>query len=142
MERVQGKAVRLQVSGRDLHGRTLATLYLDDLSINQWLVKEGHAWSSRYKHDRGRYVAEERMANALGRGFNRAGGAVMPEGFPARSRALPVRRSGANNGARRSRHRLRWLRRGPRRPQQPTPIAATAAPTAARCAPAPKRLSS
>lgn len=81
MERVQGKAVRLQVSGRDVHGRTLATLYLDDLSINQWLVKEGHAWSGRYKHDRGRYVAEERMANALGRGFNRAGGAVMPRDF-------------------------------------------------------------
>lgn len=78
---VLGKAVRLQVSGRDVHGRTLATLYLGGLNVNQSLVKEGHAWSNRYKHDRGRYVAEERMAKALGRGFNRAGGAVMPRDF-------------------------------------------------------------
>jgi endonuclease YncB( thermonuclease family) len=80
-ELVLGKTVRLQVSGRDVHGRTLATLYLGELNVNQALVKEGQAWSGRYKHDRGRYVAEERMAKALGRGFNRAGGAVMPRDF-------------------------------------------------------------
>jgi micrococcal nuclease len=78
---VLGKAVRLQVSGRDVHGRTLATVYLDALNVNQALVKEGHAWSGRYRNDRGRYVAEERMAKALGRGLNRAGGAVMPKDF-------------------------------------------------------------
>ena len=80
-ELVLGKTVRLQVSGRDVHGRTLATLYLGELNVNKALVKEGQAWSGRYKHDRGRYVAEERMAKALGRGFNRAGGAVMPKDF-------------------------------------------------------------
>ncbi len=80
-EKLQSKPVRAQVSGLDTHGRTLATIYLDGLDVNQWLVKEGHAWSGRYKHDRGRYVSEERMAKALGRGFNRAGGAVMPKDF-------------------------------------------------------------
>jgi hypothetical protein len=44
-------------------------------------VQEGHAWSNRYKYDRGPYVADERMAKALSRGFNREGGAVMPRDF-------------------------------------------------------------
>lgn len=80
-EKLMKKNVRAEVSALDTHGRTLATLYLDELNVNQWLVKEGHAWSNRYRHDRGRYVAEERMAKALGRGFNAAGGAVMPRDF-------------------------------------------------------------
>jgi micrococcal nuclease len=80
-EKVAKKNVRAEVSGQDTHGRNLATLYLSEINVNQWLVKEGHAWSDRFKHDRGRYVAEERMAKALGRGFNASGGAVMPRDF-------------------------------------------------------------
>ena len=75
------KAVSVRVSGRDTHGRTLGTLYLDTLNVNRSLVQEGHAWSNRYKYDRGPYVADERMAKALSRGFNRDGGAVMPKDF-------------------------------------------------------------
>ena len=80
-ELVLNKAVRAHVTGLDVRGRTLATLYLGTLNVNQALVKEGHAWSTRYKDDRGLYVSEERMARALGRGFNRGGGAVMPRDF-------------------------------------------------------------
>ena len=80
-ERVLDKPVQARFAGHDAHGRTLATLYVDTVNVNQWLVKEGHAWSARVKYDRGPYVAEERMAKALGRGFNRAGGAVMPRDF-------------------------------------------------------------
>ena len=80
-ELVLNKAVRAQVTGLDVHGRTLATLYLDKLNVNQMLVKDGHAWSMRFKDDRGLYVTEERMARALGRGLNRGGGAVMPRDF-------------------------------------------------------------
>jgi micrococcal nuclease len=75
------KTVSVRVVGRDTHGRTLGTLYLDALNVNKAMVQEGHAWSSRYKFDRGPYVAEERMAKALSRGLNRAGGAVMPKDF-------------------------------------------------------------
>ena len=78
---VLNKSVRVQVSGRDVHGRTLGTLYLDTLNVNKTLVQEGHAWSHRYKYDRGPYVGEERMAKALSRGFNRDAGAVMPRDF-------------------------------------------------------------
>ena len=80
-EKLAGKLVRAELGAQDTHGRTLATLYVEDVNVNQWLVKEGHAWSDRYKHDRGRYVAEERMAKALGRGFNAAGNAVPPRDF-------------------------------------------------------------
>jgi micrococcal nuclease len=75
------KHVGVRISGHDMHGRTLGTLFLDGLNVNRALVQEGHAWSSRYKYDRGPYVADERMAKALARGFNRDGGAVMPKDF-------------------------------------------------------------
>jgi endonuclease YncB( thermonuclease family) len=75
------KQVIVRVSGRDSHGRTLGTVFLDGLNVNKALVQEGHAWSSRYKYDRGPYVADERMAKALSRGFNREAGAVMPREF-------------------------------------------------------------
>jgi micrococcal nuclease len=80
-ELVLGQQVSVKTVGRDTHGRTLGTLYLDTQNINKLMVQEGHAWSTRYKYDRGPYVADERMAKALSRGFNRAGGAVMPRDF-------------------------------------------------------------
>lgn len=80
-ELVQGKQVSISTVGRDSYGRTLGTVYLDTRNINKLMVQEGHAWSTRYKYDRGPYVADERMAKALSRGFNRDGGAVMPRDF-------------------------------------------------------------
>jgi endonuclease YncB( thermonuclease family) len=78
---VLNKAVSVRVSGRDIHGRTLGTVYLETLNVNKTLVQEGHAWSHRFKFDRGPYVADERMAKALSRGFNTDAGAVMPRDF-------------------------------------------------------------
>jgi micrococcal nuclease len=80
-ERVLGQEVSVKTVGRDSHGRTLGTLYLGAQNINKLMVQEGHAWSARYKYDRGPYVADERMAKALSRGLNRDGGAVMPRDF-------------------------------------------------------------
>jgi endonuclease YncB( thermonuclease family) len=80
-ELVLGQQVSVKTVGRDTHGRTLGTVYLGTQNINKTLVQEGHAWSSRYKFDRGPYVADERMAKALSRGLNREGGAVMPRDF-------------------------------------------------------------
>ncbi len=78
---VLGRQVSVKTSGRDTHGRTLGTVYLGTQNINKTLVQEGHAWSTRYKYDRGPYVADERMAKALSRGLNRDGGAIMPRDF-------------------------------------------------------------
>jgi len=80
-ELVLGKEVSVKTVGRDTYGRTLGTVYLGTQNINKLMVQEGHAWSTRYKYDRGPYVADERMAKALSRGLNREGGAVMPRDF-------------------------------------------------------------
>lgn len=80
-ELVLGKQVTVHTQGQDTYGRTLATVFVDAVNINKTLVQEGHAWSTRYKFDRGPFVADERMAKALSRGFNRDGGAVMPKEF-------------------------------------------------------------
>lgn len=80
-ELVVGKQVTAQTQGQDTYGRTLATVFVDTLNVNKTMVQEGHAWSTRYKFDRGPFVADERMAKALSRGFNREGGAVMPKDF-------------------------------------------------------------
>jgi len=80
-ELVLGKQVTVHTQGQDTYGRTLATVFVDTVNINKTLVQEGHAWSTRYKFDRGPFVADERMAKALSRGFNRDGGAVMPKEF-------------------------------------------------------------
>lgn len=83
-EHVQGHTLRLVVQGRDEHGRTLGTLLRGDLDIGERLVRDGHAWSHRYKHDRGPFVAQERMAQALKRGLHADSGAVVPREFRRR----------------------------------------------------------
>ena len=97
-----GREARVQTKGRDTHGRTLGTLFVDDVNINQRQVEEGHAWSMRFKWDQGPYVKQERMAKALNRGLFASGGAVMPRDFrrdhgpcqageqPSRPAAMPA----------------------------------------------------
>lgn len=80
-ELVERQAVRVELDGVDTYGRRLGTVYVDTRNINRTMVQEGHAWSARYKWDRGPYVADERMAKALSRGFNHEAGAQMPKDF-------------------------------------------------------------
>lgn len=102
-ELVAGRVLRVELGGVDFHGRRLGTVYVDTRNVNRTLVQEGHAWSARYKWDRGPYVADERMARALGRGLNREPGAQMPRDFrrahgpctgPAPEAAKPVASAG------------------------------------------------
>lgn len=78
---VLGKAVSLQHKGKDAYGRTLAILYVDGININERMVAEGHAWSARFKWDKGPYVEKERVASSLRRGLHATPGAVMPKEF-------------------------------------------------------------
>lgn len=78
---VDGKPVRVETAGKDVYGRTLAVLTVDDLNINLRLVAEGHAWSIRTKWNQGPFVSQERMAQALKRGLHGTPGAVMPSEF-------------------------------------------------------------
>jgi endonuclease YncB( thermonuclease family) len=43
---ITGKQVRLEILGKDRHGRSLAIVWLGDVNVNLTLVKEGLAWVS------------------------------------------------------------------------------------------------
>jgi micrococcal nuclease len=46
------KTVRIEKSGEDLYGRTLAFVYVGDLCVNNELLKQGMAWHyTEYNHD-------------------------------------------------------------------------------------------
>lgn len=83
-ELVRDRTLTLRVFGRDDHGRTLGRLRHDGVDLGERLVRDGHAWSHRYKHDRGPFVAQERMARALKRGLHADGTALMPREFRRR----------------------------------------------------------
>jgi micrococcal nuclease len=80
-EMVLQQPVTLVVKAHDAHGRMLARVMKGELDVGDRLVRDGHAWSHRYKWDKGPYVAEERMATTLRRGLHAQGGAVMPREF-------------------------------------------------------------
>ena len=76
-----GRSVTVRVAARDEHGRTVGKVFDGDKDLGDRMVRDGQAWSARYKFDRGPYVAEERMALALKRGLHAPGGAVAPRDF-------------------------------------------------------------
>ncbi|MBL8325612.1 MAG: thermonuclease family protein [Rubrivivax sp.] len=76
-----GKTAQLVSSGKDAHGRTVGAVTIDGVSASKWMVAEGHAWSTRFKYDRGPLMKEERMALALRRGLHATGQPVMPKDF-------------------------------------------------------------
>lgn len=78
---VQGRSVTLQPVAHDHYGRTLARVIVDGVNVNERLVQEGHAWSTRGRWDRGPLMKDERMARALRRGLHAQPGAVMPRDF-------------------------------------------------------------
>lgn len=79
-----GRSVTVKIVARDDHGRVVGKVYDGTKDVGDRLVRDGHAWSSRYKFDRGPYMAEERMAQALKRGLHGAGAAEMPRVFRQR----------------------------------------------------------
>ena len=56
----------------------LAKVTFDGADLSRRMVEEGHAWSVRVKWDRGPYVAQERMAQALSRGLHGVAGLQPP----------------------------------------------------------------
>jgi endonuclease YncB( thermonuclease family) len=78
------RSVTVKIVARDDHGRVVGKVYDGTKDLGDRLVRDGHAWSSRYKYDRGPYMAEERMAQALKRGLHGAGTPEMPRVFRQR----------------------------------------------------------
>jgi micrococcal nuclease len=89
-EMVLNQPVRVLGSGRDDRGRTLAKLMMGSLDVGDRLVRDGHAWSYRYRNDRGPYLAGERMAHALRRGLHVDPAAIQPRDFRKRHGACPL----------------------------------------------------
>ncbi|MBA3624855.1 MAG: thermonuclease family protein [Methylibium sp.] len=67
--RVQGRPVTVRRRATDDYGRALGTLWVGDEDVGAWLVREGHAWSARYRGNPGPYAAEEGDARKGRRGL-------------------------------------------------------------------------
>ena len=55
-----------------------AKVVFEGRELSSRMVEEGHAWSTRTKWDRGPFVKEERVAQALKRGMHANGGNQRP----------------------------------------------------------------
>jgi endonuclease YncB( thermonuclease family) len=80
-ELVLNRTVTVRPSARDDWGRTVGKVFDGARDIGDRMVRDGQAWSTRWRYDRGPYVAEERMAQSLKRGLHAAGGAIQPRDF-------------------------------------------------------------
>ncbi len=79
--RVAGKRVIVVGAVTDAYRRRLVTILLDGEDIGAWMVREGHAWSMRFRGRPGRYDAEEREARAARRGVFAAPDPLPPRTF-------------------------------------------------------------
>jgi endonuclease YncB( thermonuclease family) len=86
---VLNRNVTVRIVARDEFARIVGKVFDGTVDVGDRMVRDGHAWSARFKYDRGPYVAEERMAIALKRGVHGEGGAVMPRDFRQRNGECP-----------------------------------------------------
>lgn len=63
------QAVNVEVRRRDNYGRVLARVSWQRADVGEWMVRQGHGWSYRYRRDAGPYVAQEAQAKAAQRGL-------------------------------------------------------------------------
>lgn len=75
------RRVEIRRRATDDHGRALGTLWIDGQDIGARLVREGHAWSARYRGDPGPYAREEAEARAARRGLFADAAAQLPRDF-------------------------------------------------------------
>jgi endonuclease YncB( thermonuclease family) len=83
-ELVLNQRVVALTRGQDDAGRTLAKVMRAGSDVGDRMVRDGHAWSYRYRDDKGPYVAQERMALALYRGLHATRQAISPREFRRR----------------------------------------------------------
>lgn len=81
---VLGQTVQVQVRRRDDYGRALARVRLQGQDVGGWLVRQGHAWSYRYRRSAGPYATQEKQARDQRLGLFRAPGAQRPRDFRRR----------------------------------------------------------
>lgn len=79
--RVLHRQVHVRTRAKDAYRRTIGTVSLDGHDMAAWMVREGHAWSQRYRRGLGPYAAEEAEARRLLRGLFAAPAAIEPRQF-------------------------------------------------------------
>ncbi|MCR5883463.1 thermonuclease family protein [Rhizobacter sp. J219] len=67
--RVLHRRVDVRTRAKDDYQRTIGTVTLDGHDVAAWMVREGHAWSQRYRKSLGPYAAEEAQARQGRRGL-------------------------------------------------------------------------
>ena len=77
-ELVQGKTVRVEISGTGRQGGWIGTVWLGDVDINLEQVKRGMAWASAKPSTDSRYFDAEKDARLARRGIWSEDGAVPP----------------------------------------------------------------
>ena len=98
--RLMGQTVSVEGRRRDNFGRVLARIRWQQADVGEWMVRQGHAWSYRYRRDTGPYAAQEAQAQAARRGLFAEAGALQPRDFRKRHGSCP---DGARQGARSAR---------------------------------------
>ncbi|MDZ7814025.1 MAG: thermonuclease family protein [Ideonella sp.] len=80
----QAAPLSMTVTGRDQHGRVLARLHSGPTDVGEALVREGQAWSYRFREDPGPYAAQERQARQDKKGVHADARALHPRDFRRR----------------------------------------------------------
>jgi len=78
------RKVTVTTHATDDYHRLIVTLRTDGDDLGAWMVRQGHAWSYRYRRDPGPYAAEEAQARAGRRGLFADPGAERPRDFRQR----------------------------------------------------------
>ena len=72
LAKLNRQSVTVYARQRDSFGRLLARVRLDRSGrgdVGAWLVREGHAWSYRYRRDVGPYAAQQALAKSARKGL-------------------------------------------------------------------------
>ncbi len=78
------RRVRVTSSTRDSWQRTLGQVSLDGEDLGQWMVSQGHAWSYRFRNDRGPYLMQQARARSARLGLWRGPAPTEPRTFRQR----------------------------------------------------------
>ena len=80
-----GQVVQVRTLNRDAYGRRLSQVQYQGQDVGDWLVRQGHAWSSRFQGRSGRYDAAQQQAQLLRKGlFSQPGPWLTPRQFRQR----------------------------------------------------------
>jgi endonuclease YncB( thermonuclease family) len=82
--RAMHQRVVVVVRREDDYGRGLARIRIDDQDLGAQMVREGQAWSYRWRHSTGPYAAEEAAARHTRRGLFAAIAPEIPRDFRKR----------------------------------------------------------